>query len=306
MQLVEKRMKVFISWSGRTSLLVAQALHKWLPYVIQQAQPYVSAEDIRKGNRWGVDIAQQLEQAHHGIVCLTRDNLDAPWILFEAGALSKSIEMASVWTLLIGGLTPADIQGPLAQFQHTSFVKEDFRKMIYAINDRMGSGAIDEQTLGHIFEKFWPDLEEEVQGIIRTTPGTDEPPEVRTTEAVLSELLDLSRSMSKSLAVFNADEPRLFHERHNFRTEVAIVPVRDEALIDDYRSRCVADPDIRRAGLVGSGAGGLGIEDSGTEYNRVHFQSYHPIPKEPLLRHATEAGIEVIDVRYERLVFKKE
>lgn len=299
-------MKVFISWSGSTSLAVAQALRKWLPYVIQQAQPYVSSEDIRKGNRWGIDIAQQLEQAHHGIICLTRDNLDAPWVVFEAGALSKSIEMSSVWTLLIGGLSPTEVQGPLAQFQHTSFAKEDFRKMIEAINDRLDSGRIDDQTLAHVFEKFWPDLEQEVQRIIAATPVIKEAPEERTTEAVLAELLDLSRSMSKSLAGLTADEPRIFRERHNFRTEVTIVPVRDEALIDDYRSRCVTDPDIRRAGLIGSGAGGLGLEDNRTEYNRVHFQSYHPIPKEPLLRHAAETGVEVIDVRYERLVFKKE
>ena len=56
-------MEVFISWSGDRSYAVAAALREWLPLLLPYVKPYVSADDIRKGNRWGVDIASKLDEA---------------------------------------------------------------------------------------------------------------------------------------------------------------------------------------------------------------------------------------------------
>lgn len=83
-------MKVFLSWSGESSHAIAEKLHKWLPMVIQKIEPYISTE-IEKGTRWASDIASELEVCAFGIACVTQENKDAPWLLFEAGALSKSV-----------------------------------------------------------------------------------------------------------------------------------------------------------------------------------------------------------------------
>ena len=300
-------MKVFISWSGNLSHQVALVLRNWFPYVLQQVRPYVSSEDIRKGNRWSIDIAGELGESDHGIICLTRENLEAPWIHFEAGALSKSLDTASVWTLLVGDLSAKDIAGPLAQFQHTNLDKVDFKKLIDTINQSLGASQLNEATLNHIFDRFWPELEEAVRGVLAQAIVQPEPglhPE-RTSDAVLSELLDLSRSMSRSLAEFTSPEPRMIRETHNFSTRVTIVPTRDRALVDTYTQRCASDPRVRKFGLVAYGSGGRGSEEDYDATN-VDFQSYDPIPKEPLLEIAAELGIEVVDILYDRIVFKRE
>lgn len=117
-------MKVFICWSGKTSKRLAEIFRDWIPAVIQAVKPYFSPEDVEKGARWYPEISKELEQCSAGLICLTRDNLEAPWIMFEAGALSKSVEKSRLIPLLFG-IGTADIKGPLIQFQAAPFSKEE-------------------------------------------------------------------------------------------------------------------------------------------------------------------------------------
>ncbi len=94
-------MKIFISWSGKLSEQIALYLRIWLQNVIQVAEPYVSTEDMDKGSRWFAEIDRELGDCEFGIICLTRENMNKPWILFEAGAMSRSITRARVTPLLI-------------------------------------------------------------------------------------------------------------------------------------------------------------------------------------------------------------
>ena len=111
-------MDIFISWSGPRSGALAQALKKWLPKIVNAFNPWLSSADIDKGARWSSEIASRLAQTKAGIICLTPSNLSEPWILFEAGALSKTLESTFVCPLLID-LEKSDVSGPLAQFQAT-------------------------------------------------------------------------------------------------------------------------------------------------------------------------------------------
>jgi hypothetical protein len=115
-------MDIFISWSGRRSKAVAEALQEYLPIIVNAFNPWLSSANIDKGARWSSELATALANAKAGIICLTPDNLTAPYVLFESGAISKTVEKAFVCTLLIG-LEPSDITGPLADFQATKPTK---------------------------------------------------------------------------------------------------------------------------------------------------------------------------------------
>ena len=116
-------MKIFLSWSGPQSRAIAEALNDWLRRVIQAVKPFYSP-DIEKGAKWSNEIDAALEGTSFGIICLTPDNLNSPWIHFEAGALSKT-PGALIWTFLCG-LTAADVPLHSASFS-TLLLKEGTR-----------------------------------------------------------------------------------------------------------------------------------------------------------------------------------
>jgi len=127
-------MLVFLSWSGSRSKAVAKALQGWLKKVIQAVDPWISVE-IEKGKRWTPEISDRLGQSNVGVFCLTKDNLNSPWLLFEAGAISKNKE-GTVCTFLLD-LTPGDLENPLAQFQATIAEKEDTFRLVQSINQEV-------------------------------------------------------------------------------------------------------------------------------------------------------------------------
>jgi hypothetical protein len=63
-------MGVFISWSGKNtkSYMVAVALRGWLEQVVQGCNPWVSAQDIDAGERWGTELFTQLDNHNVGII----------------------------------------------------------------------------------------------------------------------------------------------------------------------------------------------------------------------------------------------
>jgi hypothetical protein len=193
-------MKVFLSWSGKLSHRIACELRDWLPSVVQSIKPYVSSEDIDKGARWSSDIAKELEQSTYGILCVTKDNIDASWLNFEAGALSKTIDKSFVSPFLFN-LKRSDVRGPLLQFQSTVFEKEDVRKLLESINSRAPeTERLDLAVLKRGFEVWWPHLETALQKTLKTDQESE--PKKQTTskqEMMLEEILDLSRSQFKVL-----------------------------------------------------------------------------------------------------------
>ncbi|HET9741423.1 MAG TPA: TIR domain-containing protein [Terriglobales bacterium] len=186
-------MELFISWSGPKSQAVAQALHVWIPQVINAINPWLSKEDIGKGRRWSPEIASQLEVSRAGIVCVTAANRDAPWLLFEAGALSKAVGEAFVCPLLID-VTSENITGPLAQFQATEPTKPDMRRLIGDLNKAAGEGSRSDAQLSTAFEKWWPDLDATFKALPAEGSRKNE---VRKPDEMIPEILEIVRSLQR-------------------------------------------------------------------------------------------------------------
>lgn len=148
-------MKLFVSWSGEYSRQIAAALKRWIPAVIQSVEVFYSPEDIEKGDDWNSRLNQELEECKYGIVCLTPENVKAPWINFEAGALAKTMD--SRVSALMLGIETSDVKGPLSRFQNTRFEKEDFKKLVRSIN-RATDKSLDPGVLDYIFDNMWPHL----------------------------------------------------------------------------------------------------------------------------------------------------
>jgi hypothetical protein len=173
---------------------VAEGLGAWLAQVIQAVEPWISS-GIAKGALWRSEVAERLDEAKVGIVCLTSSNLTAPWILFEAGALSKTKD-SYVCTFLLD-ITPTDVEPPLGDFQHTLFTKEDVLKLIQTINGivkNSGERSLTDQILTKMFDTFWPQLETQLTEIKNHQEVTTVP---RPERELLEEMLEILRSQEQ-------------------------------------------------------------------------------------------------------------
>lgn len=200
-QKMKMKMKVFISWSGKTSFEVAKVLKEWIPCVIQDIEPYFSSDDIDKGARWSTDIAKELEAAEFGILCVTKDNLDSAWLNFEAGALSKAIDKSKVCPFLFN-LLPSDISNsPILQFQMTSVDRDDMYKLFQSMNKALGENALEETRLKKMFELSWDEIDTALKGIEDLSAEEREKKKGKSLDQqkILEEMLDLLRSQQVML-----------------------------------------------------------------------------------------------------------
>jgi hypothetical protein len=243
---------IFISWSGERSLQVADALYNWLPRVLHAVKPYLSVEDTAKGAYWASEVKRQLDAADFGIICLTPDNLEAQWIHFESGALSKSLQRASVAPFLFG-VTPDALTGPLTLFQATEASKpQDVLRLVKDLDTGCGDRAVGEKLAEDSFGVWWPRLESKLQEI--TVPAAVGR---RPVNEMVREILDRQRTLERLLS--DSTGPLALQTMDALLRQAANVPgpgVRAElenTLTALYQALAVCaasdDPAIREVGV---------------------------------------------------------
>ncbi|HEU0077738.1 MAG TPA: toll/interleukin-1 receptor domain-containing protein [Longimicrobiaceae bacterium] len=210
-------MKVFISHSGPRSRAVAAALNEWLRRVIQAVHPFYSP-DIEKGAKWSGEVDQALGGTDFGILCLTRDNLRSEWIHYEAGALSKTAD-ALIWTFLLD-VEPGEVGQPLGKYQHTIAEKQDVRKLVQAINNRLVE-PLPDGVLNDAFDQNWLRLEQGLEAAraipvqlnadVVTRAATSE----RDARAMFGEILELLRAQERRTVAQDAWEGKSLLDQIN-------------------------------------------------------------------------------------------
>lgn len=196
--------KVFLSWSGTTSRGVAEALAEWLPKVFQGVTPFVSAKDIDKGANWTTELSRELETTEFGIICLAPDNLASPWLNYETGAISKSVD-SRVCPVLFG-VTKDQIKPPMQQLQLTSIDSEEFVLLISSLNKVAGS-PLSASAVREAVEVWWPRLEASLEKV--PLPAMKSEPDLEPQPEPAQPMPDVTEMLEELLARMRALDARV-------------------------------------------------------------------------------------------------
>ena len=152
-------MSVFISWSGGKSRLAAEAFYDLLPMILMKPKTeFYLSTGIYKGADWNANLNEGLRNADFGILCVTKENYSAPWMIYEAGFLSHKAGIGKVAPFLLD-ISPSELQGPVTQFQSTAFEKNDLKKLVLSLNFSETT-PVRESDLASNFEVVYGTLEE--------------------------------------------------------------------------------------------------------------------------------------------------
>jgi hypothetical protein len=160
-------MKILLSWSGSQSKAVAAALRQWLPTVIPGVDPWMSQEDISKGRSWFISLLDALSDVRACVICVTPQNVHAPWIHFEAGAIACKKDDAHVFSYLVGVPSNLVSATPLGQYQWTLCDKDDTWRLVKSVNKALGGEAHDEGLLETQFKQKWRQLKQRVEAVLQ-------------------------------------------------------------------------------------------------------------------------------------------
>ncbi|HYJ84926.1 MAG TPA: TIR domain-containing protein [Pyrinomonadaceae bacterium] len=220
-------MKVFLSWSGESSKELAVILREWLSLVFPEVAFWLSSRDIQAGQRWGNELDRELEGTGFGIICLLPANLMSPWLLFEAGALSKSVASARVVPYCLG-IEPEAIQGPLSRFQGVPADESGTRRLVESINSLLDNKR-GEVALGRTFDKWWPDLKRDLD---RIPAVTAQGPNLVRIHRILCAATTTFEELgaAEDMAILEANYPNLVTRLHN----VKLAELRDALALNKF------------------------------------------------------------------------
>lgn len=154
---------IFISWSGDNSRIIANNLKLIIEEFIfaNKVRCFVSDSDIVSGTDWWNKIKDELKSSKLGILCITKENIQASWIYYEAGALVGN-DIITI-PLLFNCNRDKLNKTPLNGRQCVDFGnKQRFQKMICDINEQLHILDISNKALNVLADKAYQQLKSDL------------------------------------------------------------------------------------------------------------------------------------------------
>lgn len=193
-------MKIFISHSGPRSRQIAEAFHTFLPTANPSFEPWYSYENLDRSRAWYGQIVEQLSEVGAAIICLTPDNLEKPWIHYEAGALIHALDGTRVYTYLYE-LGPADIGGPLALFNHTQATQKDTLALVSSLNELLeGEDRAEDERLQINFNALWESFQKQMKAPLPESPDDSSAKTHRADRDLIEEMLNIQRRQESQMS----------------------------------------------------------------------------------------------------------
>lgn len=150
--------EVFISWSGEHSKAIASHLKMTLEGIFENEtfSAFMSEKDIESGSEWFNTIKAHLIDSRCAIIVLTKENISAPWILFESGAMAVNYEEKRVIPLLFD--VNIEENSPLSHYNHIRLSEDGFEKMIFDIKEFCNFNKMTAKQLSTIIDKSYKEF----------------------------------------------------------------------------------------------------------------------------------------------------
>ena len=163
--------RIMISWSGALSRDIGIILRELLSVTSQATDIFLSAEDIKPGDNWQLAITEIIASCQIAIVCVTSENSDSPWLMYEFGVLTQKNNDDILKRQVIPLLIDTDVKmlhsSPLLQYQTCDLSKEAIYNLVLQINKQLQDPVMGSK-LNELFNAIWPTFELKIQD--RLTP----------------------------------------------------------------------------------------------------------------------------------------
>lgn len=198
-------MKVFLSWSGTYSRTHADIFREWIALIFPDIDFFISSQDIDMGERGIEKIEQNLSMYEFGVIFVSRESLNAPWLYYEAGALSRELKDARrrVAPLLIDCSISEIANTPLSFYQGCVLNREGVERICNSINQILARPRT-ENVLGKSLDAFWPDFAARLE---RIEKPSEKKPRI-TNDLIIREIYDLKKILVRMQNRIESDEER--------------------------------------------------------------------------------------------------
>ena len=255
-------MLLFIGWSGETSKKIAESLKRWIENVNPNVVPFVSFEDISLGANWNSALSKALTDANYGVLCVTPDNMKAPWLLYETGLMEAAMRQHNpqgepyITPLLFGVEHSGNLPSPLSHYQSAKFNRETMRRLVTQTNDvcrklygaelmkaragdRIDETFLTENELAQNFDGLYGELETEITEILQTAGYLSPPnvlamPKQETTTPKPEESTENS-----SLTVLSQQMEDIYRQFGSY-PEIARVYFEGRQILDQFRDESIS------------------------------------------------------------------